>query len=155
MCKKYNESDRKCSDCCGWRVSLNGWVGFKPLSVHSWSAEVSLSHILWPEVVQMLSTKWKACELCYLKLLYPLKVNVNTIVWNNKIAELEKNREIKIKWGIWANQAVLALTFPNDWAETGRVNAETGGTLLNASHVTSDLISSLFQPFLRPNGLRV
>lgn len=152
MCKKYNESDWKCSDCRGWRVSLNGWVGFKPLSAHSWSAEVSLSHISCPDVVQMLFQR-KARELCYLKLLHPLKVNVNTTVWDKKIAELERNRRIKIKWGIWADQAVLALTFPNDWAETGR--AETGGTLLNASHVTSDLVRSLFQPFLCPNGLRV
>lgn len=55
--------------------------------------------------------------------------------------------------GIWAKQAVLALTFPSDWSEPAGANAGTGGTLLNASHVTTNLIKSLIQPFLRSNGI--
>lgn len=48
------------------------------------------------------------------------------------------------------HQAALALTFPTDQAEFGGVDTESGGSLLNASHVTPNLIRPLFQPFPRP-----
>lgn len=54
---------------------------------------------------------------------------------------------------IWAHQPVLPLTFTKDWVEPAKANTETGGSQLNASHVTTDLIKSLIQPFLCPNVL--